>query len=486
MKRQIIDKEQCTGCGACKLSCHFDAISMKADAEGFLYPEVDGEKCTDCNACVNACNRRTDYGEKRRHTYIARNKKTSIREKSTSGGIFGALAHLILQEGGYVFGAAFNEELEVCHIEISTQEELHKLQKSKYVQSDTRDTYRSVKELIKKAKVLYSGTPCQIAGLKAYLGKDSPNLVCVDLICQGVPSPAVWKRYLEYLGGEKRKIERFEFRNKEKGWNELAISYTFSDGEERTVSFEDDYYMEGFEQTEFLRPVCYNCPFRGETGYSDITLGDCWGYKELVKEKEDSGGTSVVLLNTEKGEKIYRRISSQLDEIVEIDVELLKKHNRNLYFNPVFTAKRTAFFREFQAGNYGNAFRSLANTDRRDQYLSILSQWLDGELEHTSRIRNYLADNAYKKVAIYGMGMLGKLLWKELDRSDEIEVVCCIDSNPDSVKEMKVINSNCLSVPLLEDVDLVIITPIHVKVPITTMLQKYYQGNIIGMDELFM
>lgn len=483
---QIIDKELCTGCEACKSVCNFDAIHMETDEKGFRYPFIDTAKCIQCEGCIKVCGRRLENNNMRKSAYILCDEDEGGREESTSGGVFKELASRFIDNGGYVFGAAFDENLKVYHTAVNSMEELKRLQKSKYVQSDIGDTYKEAKQLLEDGKqVLYSGTPCQIAGLKAYLNKEYSGLLCVDLICQGVPSPEVWREYLSFLGGEDKRVVKFDFRCKDEGWKKLNISYTFDDGQRNVVRFEDDCYMAGFEKTEILRDVCYNCPFRGEHGYSDITLGDCWGYEQITGKRDDDKGMSVLVTNTDKGEELYKLILKNMRQNIQIDYNLMKKYNRNMFFNPSFTSKRLDFYREFKRGNYKSAFIMLLEKDRKDSYISVLSKWLESEIENNNSLDRYMMEHNYRNVVIYGVGMLGRLLIKALSPMENVNIKFCIDNNAGDMDSIHVINKESISEELLEDVDVIVITPVFAKQSIADFLYDNFDGDIVGIDELF-
>ena len=303
MNKQITEKTKCTGCGACVMVCTHNAIKMQGDAEGFLYPIIDNDKCVECNTCVNVCNARQSCGVVNREScYVVQGRDNKSRRASSSGGIFGEIARKWIELGGYVYGASFDYALNVEHICVKEIDKLHLIQKSKYVQSNLKNTFYEVKKLLNMNKmVCYSGTPCQIAGLKAFLGKNYDNLLCIDVICQGVPGPLVWKKHIERLGKGER-ITEFDFRCKDEGWNHLCISYKHNNNK-CLVDFENDCYLRAFDETEILRECCYSCMFRGKKGYSDITLGDCWGYDEIVGTKSDNIGSSVVIINTIRSEE---------------------------------------------------------------------------------------------------------------------------------------------------------------------------------------
>ena len=345
----IVDKSRCCGCSACVQRCPRHCISMKEDEEGFLYPVVDENACIECGLCEKVCPE-LHQGEERKplKVYAAKNKNEEIRMQSSSGGIFTLLAEQIIQEGGVVFGARFDENWEVIHDYTETIEGLAPFRGSKYIQSRIRVTYQQAESFLKQGrKVMFTGTPCQIAGLKQFLRKEYENLLTVDFICHGVPSPGVWRKYLEELiarqGDGKnsvlshpkppllnsvRDISRIEFRNKRLGWKKysfaLILSVPVGHGAKNTVLLSEPYnkniFMKGFLADLYLRPSCYACPAKCLKSGSDITIGDFWGIQNVLPEFDDDKGVSAVLLNTEKSLKTIPLYSIDQKEVAYEDV----------------------------------------------------------------------------------------------------------------------------------------------------------------------
>ena len=312
----MINKKDCCGCTACAHICPVKCIEMKEDKEGFLYPAVDNEKCIRCHKCERVCpiGNLINYNNETK-TFIGYNKNEEIREKSSSGGIFSLAAEWIIEQNGVVFGAAFDENFEVCHIAAENEEELSKLRGSKYVQSRLGDAYPKVKQYLENnRKVLFTGTGCQIAGLKKYLNKDYENLYTVDVLCHGVPSPKIWKMYLE----EKKKqynapIQKIEFRNKESGWKNYSVNIEFADNQRYCIKFYEDKYMQMFLGNIDLRPSCHNCRFKGFPRISDMTIGDSWGIENYMPDMDDDRGTSVIVVNSLKGKQMLEAVVGSLN-----------------------------------------------------------------------------------------------------------------------------------------------------------------------------
>lgn len=352
------DRKDCVGCYACFNACPFAAITMKEDAEGFRYPEVAPEKCRKCGACERACpslNLKAIYPQTSENmdevpkTYAAINTDEKIRKDSSSGGIFHLLASKCIEQGGIVFGAGFDEDWEVCHQSAKTKEDLAKLRVSKYLQSRVEDTFRQVqKELKTGRQVLFSGTPCQCAALKQFLKKDYENLFLVDFICHGVPSPAVWRKYLA-LRANKKEIRRISFRNKNLSWERYLLAIFFENANKYLAAdLTQDLYLQGFLQNIYLRPSCHACKFCRANRPTDITLADFWGVKEECPEMYDGKGTSLVFIHSPKGEKAFADIKARKQE-----VPFAKgiKNNPSMLHPSVPSPKRDKFFAEIARGN---------------------------------------------------------------------------------------------------------------------------------------
>jgi len=306
---QITDEKKCCGCSACVQACPKQCISFNEDSKGFRYPNVDLNLCVDCHLCEKVCPCQ-NQGEPHKplQVWAAVNPNEEIREKSSSGGFFTALAELVIELKGVVFGARFDKKWEVTHDYTEVKEGLEVLRGSKYLQSRIGDTYRQAKEFLLEGRiVMYSGTSCQIAGLKKYLRKKYSNLLTVDVVCHGVPSPLVWRSYLEHLKSDKFEISKVNFRSKSSGWTKFSLLVEGkSKSDEKTETLvQEQYpindYMQFFLKDYSLRPSCYDCPARCGKSNSDITIADYWGITEFHPDLNDNKGTSLVLVNTEIG-----------------------------------------------------------------------------------------------------------------------------------------------------------------------------------------
>lgn len=307
----LADRERCTGCYACVSGCPQGAIVMVDDIDGFWYPRVDMEKCVCCEICYRACPlRHMKFVEDTPQAFACYSTDQAIRAQSSSGGLFTLLAEEVIHDGGVVFGAMFDDGLAVLHSYVESVAELGPLRGSKYVQSRIGVAYGQAKRFLDEGrKVLFSGTPCQVAGLRSYLAQDYGNLECVDVICHGVPSPKVWDRYVRYL--ESRvgaKLERVRFRCKDRSWKSPSMSFVFRNDVEHSWTIDGDPFMRSFLRNVCLRPSCHACCFKTPHGESDITLGDFWGVQDLLPDMDDDKGTSLLMINSDKGAEMLEGI----------------------------------------------------------------------------------------------------------------------------------------------------------------------------------
>ncbi|MBM6871543.1 Coenzyme F420 hydrogenase/dehydrogenase, beta subunit C-terminal domain [Pseudoflavonifractor phocaeensis] len=316
---ELAKKTECTGCTACASVCPKQCIKMVRDEEGFAYPEVDLHQCVDCMLCVKSCPIKTN--DLRTHptpsAYAAYSNAAQLREESSSGGIFSEIAMEIFNRGGVVFGAAYDTRFEVRHVCIETADELYRLRGAKYVQSTLDGVFLQVKDYLQRQReVLFSGTPCQIAGLKAFLKEEYPLLTCIDFVCHGVPSPAVWREYVRYrsrLDNNGDLPRSINMRSKESGWSRYQYSNTFVYGQKRWSSRnQDNLFMRLFVGGYINRACCENCKAKGYDRTSDITLGDFWGIWEVRPEMDDDKGTSLVLLHSEKARRLFDAIHDRI------------------------------------------------------------------------------------------------------------------------------------------------------------------------------
>lgn len=308
----ICDQMQCTGCAACAAGCPQKCITMEKNKEGFLIPNVNYSACINCGMCRNTCpvaNKPMDDNDEP-ESYAVINKDEKTRLNSSSGGVFSLIAKEIISRGGIVFGAAFDERFNVQHISIEAIQEIEKLQGSKYVQSNVGNIYEQVRDYLENGRwVLFSGTPCQISGLKAFLRKEYEKLITQDLICHGVPSPLVWRKYVEHRENiASASAKKISFREKDESWKRYAISFLFENGTKYRSVLTDDYYMQGFLGHLYLRTSCHNCSFKQTHRESDLTLADFWGIEKVLPTMNDAKGVSLVLVHSIKGKELLETI----------------------------------------------------------------------------------------------------------------------------------------------------------------------------------
>lgn len=373
----ISEKENCCGCESCVQRCPVHCISMEEDIEGFLYPVVDSNKCINCGLCEKCCPMNTSNSPVISSTiYAAFNKNEGIRMKSSSGGVFTALAQNVLSEGGIVCGALFDNDWNVVHDTVEQINDLYKIRGSKYVQSRIGESYKVTELWLKEGRrVLFSGCPCQVAGLRSYLSKEYENLVLVDFVCHGVPSPRVWRMYLDELkrnaregentvssplarcdperdpSGEKTRITSISFRDKRLGWKKFSFSLSLAkataDGKQNSVSLSythlDNPYMKGFLRNLYLRPSCHSCKFKNISSGSDIMLADFWGVEEEFPKFDDDKGVGLLFVNNKK-------VQIPMDKLVcwQVNYQQVFKYNPAIEKSSKEHPKRTLFFESYQ------------------------------------------------------------------------------------------------------------------------------------------
>ena len=326
---------KCTGCRMCVQICPVKAIDMKENEEGFFEPIINKEKCIKCGLCFKRCPQLNDVkvGKKinSHKVFAMKNKNTEEQKNSSSGGVFSVLARYVLENNGAVYGACFDEKLKLEHIRIDKQENLYKLRGSKYLQSNTKNTFELVKnDLNKGVKVLYVGTPCQIAGLKNYLGKDYEELLLVDLVCHGVPSQKLFDKYLTWLKKKNNSsIIEYEFRSKEKKSWGLNLKVKFESGKERYIPANLDPYYKSFLNGSTYRECCYNCKYAKIERVGDITIADYWGIEKEHPDFYDKNGVSAVVINTNAGFKAFENIKDKV-EYRDTEIEKIIAKNKNL------------------------------------------------------------------------------------------------------------------------------------------------------------
>lgn len=353
----LATKENCTGCTACASACPKGCIAMVADDEGFLQPMIDAEMCVDCGLCKTVCPV-VCAPQKRKSeplAYAAYSSEDAIRMESSSGGIFTELAKVVLKDHGVVCGAAYNAHFEVVHILVEAEADLAKLRGAKYAQSDLRGVFPKVKQQLDEGRiVLFSGTPCQVGGLKTYLRKDYENLLTVDFVCHSVPSPMAWREYIKYRAGQDHGGEwpvSINLRSKETGWSKYQYSnlFTYRDSTHSAKSGES-LYMKLFIGGYISRNSCASCQFKGYSRASDLTIGDFWGIWDISPDMDDNKGTSVVLVQSKRGEKLLKSASEQL-VLKSVTLEESSRQNPAMLKTSQPNARRAEALLKMRSGN---------------------------------------------------------------------------------------------------------------------------------------
>jgi coenzyme F420-reducing hydrogenase beta subunit len=350
-------KKDCCGCAACMNICPNRAINMKPDADGFIYPKINESICTACALCKKACafQNVSVTDDEPLATYVAINKDQTTLLNSASGGIFGALAMLVFKNDGVIFGCAFNSKMVPEHVCIDNPADIKKLQGSKYVQSSINNTMAEAKHFLKRGRVvLYTGTPCQIAGLKTYLGKDYNNLVTADLICHGVPSVVFFKGYIKYLEGKLNgKVINLNFRDKTNGWGYTGKVIYEKDGAlfEKLIPTSGSYYSNYFLRGDILRESCYVCKYACGSRQGDFTMGDYWGVEKAHPDIRTNKGVSVLLVNSVKGMELIDKLSEHLT-LTQSSFEQARAQNMQLRQPTAKTERREAILKTWREGGY--------------------------------------------------------------------------------------------------------------------------------------
>lgn len=359
--------KSCCGCRSCEQICPQKCIKIVQDKEGFLVPEIDREKCTGCGVCVKKCPQIQEYfnEEKIQEVYAAKTKAACTALHSSSGGIFPVLAEYVLDNAGKVYGCMMDKDFNVSHIGIEKKEDLYLLRGSKYVQSNTKSTYSEVKkDLLAGKLVLFSGTGCQVAGLNTFLGKKYDNLLTVDVICHGVPSHKMFKKYIDWLSNKiGSSVTRYEFRNKEKNrWGLTAKVET-----KEKVYYKNgklDPYYRAFLDCKIYRECCYQCKYANENRVSDITLGDYWGIEKQHPDFYTDTGVSVIILNSLVGKKYFEAIkedityiSSSYNKAAEQNANLINPSKRPQVRDEIYEA-----LEEMKLDNYFSKYLKVNDT----------------------------------------------------------------------------------------------------------------------------
>ena len=364
----LASRNSCTGCEACKSICPKHCIKMITNDKGFLEPQIDYKKCIHCNLCKQICPvLKEKISIRPDESYAVQAMDDHVRQDSSSGGVFTLLAEEIIQKGGTVFGAAMMEDCTVKHVMVNDSKNLSKLRGSKYVQSEIGTIYLEVKKKLKEGLVLFSGTPCQVAGLKAFLQEDNCNLYCVDVVCHGVPSPTIFKCYLQELEEKYHdKIIDVNFRYKDYSWVDFHIRIQFQNGKIINEPIRENSYMAAFLSNLILRPSCFECRFQNFCSSADITIGDYWGIENIHQDDEkllDDKGTTFVMIQNSKGKQLFDRVKKRV-YCVETDIDKAIPYNRCLTNSVVPHTKYEEFWSELELTKVNDILRKYLEERR--------------------------------------------------------------------------------------------------------------------------
>ena len=385
----IIEKDKCCGCSVCANVCPKGCISLASDFEGFLYPEIDNSKCINCGLCRKKCPVLQSNGSDENRipeAYAVKAKDLELRLSSSSGGAFSLLANYILKKGGVVCGAAMTSDCKsVEHIIIDKQDDLYKLRGSKYVQSNIGSVYKDLLPIIKSGQeVLFSGTPCQIDGLRKFLGKDYDNLLLVEVICHGVPSPEILKNYVNW---QERKsgaqIVKIDFRHKKRSWTIFGNRLENSQRKVLYSTLREDPYLLMFLRNYCLRPSCYNCHFKNFKPRADFSLGDFWGVKNVHPDFFDDKGISLVLSHNKTAKNVFEKLKGEM-EYKESDCMAALKYNICMLESVKRPKERDTFFEDMNKMDFNSLKVKYASVSFKQKIINRLEMY--GLLEAAKRI----------------------------------------------------------------------------------------------------
>lgn len=412
---EIKNKQDCCGCTSCASACPKQCITMTADSEGFLYPVVDKTRCIDCHICEKKCpvlgrekvvaTPKLDKGEVNRRaiknaeylpeTYVCFLKDTALRQQSTSGGMFTALAQYVLKQDGVVCGVILDDKQRVIHSFAEKESELKKMRRSKYVQSNQIGVYQRIRDELQRGRiVLYSGTPCQVAGLKSYLGRKYDNLITVDVFCHGVGSPFYWEKYIQYVSKKmKSPVKEVHFREKTYGYNSACLAVYFQNGKSIHKGHDDDLYWTAFSKNYIYRPSCYACAFKTVNHVADFTIGDFWKAEQLPREFKDANGCSLVLCHSDMSLQIFCEINTNI-EFATIDLEealnINGGHQSSMLVSvPTKPINREKFFSRMETNNIDELVKMFFPISLKKRLICLIKPMLYkiGLLDVVKRMR---------------------------------------------------------------------------------------------------
>ena len=374
--KNVLEESKCSGCTACFNICPKNAITMIENKDGFKYPVIAQDKCINCGLCKKTCPvLNMTNSQSINKCYVGYAKDDNIKKASSSGGIFPLIANTVLNDNGIVIGASFDEYNKLKHIAITKVKDLDKLKGSKYLQSDLDNIFSYITQNINDNKILFVGTPCQVAGLKAFLKKDYDNLLCIDLFCHGVPSPKLFNKYIKELEESNNDhVINYNFRDKSTGWDTYSNTIIFKNKKISELQTENDY-MKLFLSDIALRESCYHCNFKLGNKYSDITLGDFWGVQNYYPEMYDKKGVSAIIVNTDKGLKIFNDIVNDL-ECKECKLEEIVNGNPSLVRSGLKPKCRDKFFKDINVMNVSDLSKKYTKISFVNKFFSKLKKFI--------------------------------------------------------------------------------------------------------------
>lgn len=381
------EKKMCTGCTACTSICPQKCLIMTTDENGFFYPKlVKEDSCINCKVCEKVCpitSQKNISGEKT-YAYAAYSQNENLRIQSSSGGVFSEIAKTVFDEDGVVYGAVYIQDFTVEHKGITEESELYKLRGAKYSQSDLKDVFLEIQQNLKQGKeVLFSGTPCSVAGLKSFLQKDYENLLCVDFVCHGIPAPRAWEEYVKYRAlkdNHENLPIKINLRSKHTGWSRYRYSnlYEYADGTSYSALSGEDLFMKLFVEDYINRESCSNCMFKGYQRSSDLTIADFWGIWDILPEMDDDKGTSAILVHSEKGKKVFESILDNM-QVKEVSVEQIYQQNPSLRISSMPNEKRDEILKMICSGQIEEIY-TMISTEKSEFVLRKIIRKMFGLL----------------------------------------------------------------------------------------------------------
>lgn len=486
-------KEDCCGCTACYSICPVNAINMIADNEGFFYPKINTKKCIKCKRCINICQFKkakenlsnklttTKYPE----IFAFKHSDYHVRINSMSGGAFTAFSDEIIENDGVVYGCIMKDNYTAIHERAETFEERNNMRGSKYIQSNMQDIFSKVKDdLIIGRKVMFTGTPCQVDGLKSFLNTDYDNLLCIDILCYGVPSPLVWKNYLLWLENRYNAnsiSKKVIFRNKKFGWDNHIETINMKKADGKNIEVNSEIFRELFHGEYVLRPSCYKCPYTSFHRLGNITIADFWGINSIIPGINDNKGISMVFVNDKKGENLFNNCK---EKKFFYKVKLEDAIQRSLREPAKKPKDREKFWIDFDKNDFSYIVEKYVINKDTDikvnkfrQYYFLLNKWIQLKQKRIN-FEEYFIKRGYRTIAIYGMGEIGTHLLEELKGTD-INIKCVIDKENIS-----------LNIPIIKNVtnhlnvDAIVVTPIFAFDSIKNEIEKLTNISVISIEEI--